>query len=97
MKRLGIKNPPEFQKSQYTNATVHFFVREGKEMAIVAFGKHKDQDPIAVAGLLIHEAVHIWQAIKDHIGEKYPSSEFEAYSIQQISQELMWAYRESIQ
>jgi hypothetical protein len=38
--------------------------------------------------------VHIWQAVRDIMGEKEPSSEFEAYSVQQISLELMWAYKE---
>ena len=42
--------------------------------------------------LLVHEAVHVWQAFCEDIGEKSPSDEFEAYSIQSISYELMTAY-----
>jgi hypothetical protein len=46
-----------------------------------------------VYALLVHEAVHIWQDVKHRIGEDNPSSEFEAYAIQNISQELMLAYK----
>lgn len=94
MKRLSIENPPSFLKTSHANATAHFFIKDGKETVIVTMGKHKGQDPICVAGLLVHEAVHIWQAIKDNIGEQSPSIEFEAYSIQAISQQLMSAYAE---
>jgi hypothetical protein len=43
--------------------------------------------------LLVHEAVHVWQYFRDHIGEKTPSVEFEAYTVQYISGELMRAFR----
>lgn len=43
--------------------------------------------------LLVHEAVHVWQFIRERIGEDSPSSEFEAYSIQGIAQELMLAFK----
>lgn len=47
---------------------------------------------IDVAALLVHEAMHVWQAFCEHVGEKSPSDEFEAYSIQSIFHELMTAY-----
>lgn len=46
-------------------------------------------------GCLIHESVHVWQALCDQIGEVSPSQEFEAYSIQQISAALIKGYRKS--
>lgn len=44
---------------------------------------------LAVAGILVHEAVHVWQQHREFIGEVQPSREFEAYSIQTIAQRLM--------
>lgn len=48
-----------------------------------------------VYGLLVHEAVHVWQRIMEYIGESKPSDEFMAYGIQAIAQELMFAYKEA--
>ena len=50
------------------------------------------RSPIEVAGLLVHEAVHVWQAYCDDIGERCPGSEQEAYAIQAISQALWTEY-----
>lgn len=48
------------------------------------------RSPIEVAGLLVHEAVHVWQAYCEDLGEQKPGVEQEAYAIQAISQSL-WA------
>ena len=45
-----------------------------------------------VIGLLVHEAVHVWQGIVEGIGEDHPSSEFEAYAIQRIALHLVGGY-----
>ncbi len=39
-----------------------------------------------IIGLVTHECVHAWQFIKKSIGEKKPSSEFEAYVVQSLVQ-----------
>ena len=94
VKRMGIKNPPPWIKTAHADATANFFTRDGKESVIVCLRNHENHTGVEVAALLVHEAVHIWQAVRDIIGETSPSSEFEAYSVQQISLELMWAYEE---
>ncbi|MFX6185803.1 hypothetical protein ABTF43_14935 [Acinetobacter baumannii] len=63
--------------------------------AIVQIGDTADKDQIQVYGLLLHEAVHIWQIVKKRMGESEPSVEFEAYSIQAISQDLFEMYEAS--
>lgn len=63
--------------------------------AIVQLGDTTERKPIEVYGLLLHEAVHVWQKIRKLMGEKEPSSEFEAYSIQAIAQDLFEMYEES--
>ena len=55
---------------------------------------HEKHTGIEVACLLVHEAVHIWQRTCEDYGEHRPSAEFEAYAIQNISQQLMQSYRE---
>jgi len=47
---------------------------------------------VEIVGILAHEAVHVWQAAMETIGELKPSSEFQAYSIQSIVQSLCQNY-----
>lgn len=45
---------------------------------------------------LVHEAVHVWQYIRDHIGEERAGDEQEAYSIERIALRLMVAYKKRV-
>ena len=97
LKRLRIpkKERPEFLINKHSNATVHFFENaDGKHCAVVCI--HKKQSKkitrAQIDSLLVHEAVHIWQRVKENIGERFPSLEFEAYSIQSIAQSLIEEY-----
>ncbi|MCU4389958.1 hypothetical protein LF296_11615 [Acinetobacter vivianii] len=63
--------------------------------AVVQLGDTSDRDLIEVYGLLLHEAVHLWQQVRVLMGEREPSSEFEAYSIQAIAQDLFEMYQAS--
>ena len=62
---------------------------------IVQLGDVDERPLLQIHGLLLHEAVHIWQRIKILMGEKEPSIEFEAYSIQRIAQDLFSMFEES--
>ncbi len=79
------------------DATTHFFEKgDGGLCAIVCIRpRTKDRSMIQLYALLVHEAVHIWQHILKEVGEHSPSSEFEAYAIQTLSQRLMEAYKRS--
>lgn len=75
------------------NATTHLLSgRNGDVVAVVALGDVSERNSIEIAGLLVHEAVHVWQQYCDDIGEDRPGVEQEAYGIQAISQELMAEY-----
>lgn len=65
------------------------------EFAIVQIGDTSQWDVNIVHALLTHEAVHVWQHIRERMSEDAPSSEFEAYSIQRIAQDLFYMYQES--
>jgi hypothetical protein len=70
---------------------------ENGKQCIVQLGDVAERPLLQVYGLLLHEAVHIWQRIKILMGEKEPSIEFEAYSIQRIAQDLFAMFEESEQ
>ena len=81
------------EKAEWTpadGARTHYGTNEDGELTCVVCIKDAAKHaPIPVAGLLVHEAVHIFQRWCDDRGEHHPSHEFQAYSIQWISQELM--------
>ena len=83
---------PSFLATDHADASTHFLTYEDKLTAIVTLrvGKHTG---IQVAAMLCHEAVHIWQDFRRHIGERSPGDETEAYAIQTIAQRLMESYQ----
>ena len=72
--------------------------KTGEMCAVISVSKQSQDrcNAIEMAGLLIHEAVHVWQAYAEDIGEVRPGSEQEAYAIQGISQELLAEYARRI-
>ena len=99
--RIGVK--PEKRVTQFAKdngARVTYFddsdCKEPLEhtAAIVTIdaGAAARVHPIQVAAMLVHEAVHIVQAGMNALGERAPSDEFEAYTIQRVSQALMFEY-----
>lgn len=96
IKRLKLPkgDNPIFMPSPTANACVHFLENSEGRAAIVCFGAAKGKSKKQIYSLLLHEAVHIWQAIVDHIDGGKPCDEFEAYSIQSIAQKLFYSYDE---
>jgi len=90
LKKLGVAVGQAYVKNAHSQATVHMLdSNKGAHCCIVALSDYEKRNPIEVAGLLVHEAVHIWQAYAERIGEHTPGTEQEAYAIQSIAQELM--------
>ena len=84
--------PPAWVLNDWSQATAHIF-QSGEGLAcIVCMRDWYNANPVEVAGLLVHEAVHIWQEYADNIGERHPGKEQEAYAIQAIAQELMQSF-----
>lgn len=81
--------PPPFVSNEWSDATAHYFNGPRGQTVIVCLKGWEGRNPIEVAGLLVHEAVHVWQEYAARIGERYPGAGQEAYAIQGISQELM--------
>ncbi|MFA3362230.1 hypothetical protein KWF35_10520 [Acinetobacter baumannii] len=88
-----MNNVDKFLSTEGAAAQVDFY--SDGAYAVVQLGDTSERNLIEVYGLLLHEAVHVWQKVKKLMGEKEPSSEFEAYSIQAIAQDLFEMYEES--
>lgn len=71
--------------------------KEGKRCCVVTIRDELETSysALEISCLLVHEAVHVWQELCDVIGETTPSNEFEAYSIQAISQELIHGFEQT--
>ena len=95
LKRLKVPQAtwPPFVRPGYGGQVAFFDVR-GKSVAIVNISIQKRCTREEVYGLLIHEAVHLWQALRENMQEHSPASEQEAYIIQHLAQQLMCSYRD---
>ena len=100
MKRLAANDGMDVERVPYPTADARATSLEadGKRLLYIVTVSERlnDQianDPAALCCLMVHEAVHVWQGIREHIGEKSPSIEFEAYSIQAITLNLVDAFK----
>jgi len=97
MRHCKIKAPGDWISSPYADATTHLLNNQnGEPLCVVCINASDKHDSIEIAGLLVHEAVHVWQKYCDQIGERMPGIEQEAYGIQAIAQELLQSYSEQI-
>lgn len=85
--------PAPYLSTPRADATTHLLCNaKGESVAIVALGDMSKYSGIEIAGLLVHEAVHVWQEHCANIGERRCGSEQEAYGIQGIAQTLLEEY-----
>lgn len=93
MKRLGVKNE---EYSESPGKCWDFRRNDNDQCILVTLGDEADtRDILEVYGLLVHEATHVMQYMMDNIGESFPSSEFEAYTVQHIALGLMLGYNKT--
>lgn len=98
LKDCHVKPVHDWIRTPHADATVHYMTNKTSDaVAVVCIRISDDRTPIEIAGLLVHEAVHIWQDYCDRIGEHTPGREQEAYGVQAIAQELMQAYADGMQ
>lgn len=98
LKSMGIAKikRPTYLSTTHANATAHFFesTDTNKERVIICLGRTEGVSEVQIYGLLVHEAVHVWQRVREILGEDHPAKEQEAYAIQRIAQSLIESYRE---
>lgn len=81
-------------------ATCHTWENDNKLICVICLrpiNKDDPRDSINIACALVHEAVHVFQALCQNIGESTPSAEFEAYSIERITEQLLREYARRMQ
>jgi hypothetical protein len=100
-KRLGAKRYGLRWITKGANATTHFLDKSNggsgvKDACIICIDPREavKRPPVEIIGLLVHEGVHVWQEQLRTMREDKPSSEFEAYAVQSIAQNLYHAYDE---
>jgi hypothetical protein len=77
------------------NACVRIFDDpEGNELFIICLDAAKDVTVMDMVGLIVHETVHVFQSKCANMGEDHPSSEFQAYGIQNLFLTILEAYLE---
>ena len=96
MKMLGLSGGDYALSSGTSGSTTKMTSAKGKNAVIVRISADMDRDyrkdPAGVVAVIVHEAVHVWQFILDHMGEAKPSPELEAYAVQAIFSQLFDAY-----
>ena len=86
----------EWIKPGYNGLVQTLQSKKGDHACIVSIANWEGRDPIEVAGILIHESVHVFQSLCRIMGESYPSDEFEAYTIQVIAMRLMDSFERKV-
>jgi len=70
--------------------TFNYINHKSGHIASVVFLSDKlSWNPYSVAGVAAHEAMHVVQDLWNHIGERKPGAEAEAYLLQSIVDEIM--------
>jgi hypothetical protein len=82
-----------FIDDESDGGTMHWYDGHSGPIAVVCIRPREKRDELIAFGMIVHEAAHVWQYHAEHIGEKVPGKEQEAYAIQAISQTLMIEYR----
>lgn len=98
MRHCRVSTNASWIRSRRAHATTHFLQNDkGDLVCVVALSDWQTRNGVEIAGLLVHEAVHVWQEYCQSIGEDHPGSEQEAYAVQAIAQELMAEFARRVQ
>lgn len=79
---FGVDNSHEFL-SGTGEASTHTFSDhdDNRNFQIVVTIHKKKRTILDLVWLLAHEATHVWQGIRERLGEKTPGHEMEAYTV----------------
>lgn len=75
-----------------TDGSCTEFTKDSKHYVLITVGDTTEISDDVVMGILVHECVHAAQYLFENMGEKRPSPEFEAYTIQWLFAKTLDAY-----
>lgn len=91
MRRLKVKDPAPYP--EVAGSCTQIRRDDGEVVVIVTVHERMDDaNPIAIAGVIVHEATHVFQFICEAVGEEEPGRETQAYAMQNIVMGLLDAY-----
>ena len=100
LKHLNVEDDTPYVRPGWQACTHTYVQKNGNVACVVALDVEQvgGSDPVDIAALLVHEAVHVWQAIEDTAGDRRNmfGTEGPAYGIQNISAFLMHEYKDRI-
>jgi len=92
MRRLNITDAPY---PTTDNACSTFESTKSNKHCVIVTINERKRLKLQVVGLIVHEAMHVWRFVRENMGEREPSLEFEAYAMQAIAQNLIAAYEKT--
>lgn len=87
----------DFWTDSGSDAAVHEWDSDGLKIIVVCIDPAFNGSASNALEVSVHEAVHIWQKIKQYFNEDSPSDEFEAIAIAGLSSKIVVAFNQLIQ
>lgn len=93
MKRMG-RDPAECRYSTSDGHLATFFRNDEPPICIITIkdGAENERCLSAIVGIIVHECTHVWQEIREYIGEDKPGAENEAYTLQTLTMNVLAAF-----
>ena len=90
---IGVSGDDDAYCDPCWGACVHTYECNGELVCVVGLNMALlgAMDGVEAAGVMTHEAVHIWQRVRDRLGPGDLGREMEAYAVQNIATGLMRA------
>ena len=92
VKLLKVPRPVGWMPDECAACVQTFNSPQGGIACVVCLDESQHGSSLEIVESLVHEAVHVWQACRDRMGETNVGKEIEAYAIQNICATLFESY-----
>ena len=93
LRKLNLEDEP-YSKGVGMMTTYHPHGEQTNPICIITVNC-EGMDNCVRVGIIAHECVHVFQELIERIGENVPSPEFEAYTIQSMVTNVVWAWEKT--